>query len=714
MAELTVERLFGDPPLFTGAPQQPQFTPDGGHVVYLRPAVDDRERLDLWRVHLDSGHHERWLDARDLATAGSAATAEELAERERRRQFARGITAFQFSPCGRYLLLPLEGAGHLLTLADGRMRTITAPDTRQTDLRFTPDGAAVCWVRAGNLYRYDLATDTEQPITEDGGGAVSYGLADFIAQEEMHRFEGYWWSPDGAWVAFTRVDESVVPESLRYDMDADRITVVAQRYPYTGERNPDVRLLLRSTTSGQTQEVEFRSAADDYLARVGWIGRRLAVQRQSRDQQRLEVVAFDPQTGTGEPLLTEASATWVNLHDNLMPVERDAAPGAERVLWTSERDGPSRLYLWEAGRLHPVGPAEGRVQRVLWADADRALVSGWFETPTENHLYEIALDGASPPRRLTPAGAWHEPVVERNGDRAVCRTSDPQTPGALLLVDTRARGEPRTLYRETLTREHPYFPYLSEHATPELGTLTAEDGQRLHYRLTRPAGPMPAGGAPVIVQVYGGPGAQRVKNEWPPGLLQLLARRGYAVFELDNRGSANRGRDFEAPIFGRLGDAEVRDQALGVDFLRSQPWVNADRIGIFGHSYGGYMTLMCLAQRPELFRAGVAVAPVTDWRLYDTHYTERYLGTPAGNPDGYRDSSVFAHLDGLSGHLLLIHGMADDNVLFTHSTRLIQALQERTRPFELMVYPGAKHALQERHISVHRFNLLLDFFGRHL
>ena len=249
-----------------------------------------------------------------------------------------------------------------------------------------------------------------------------------------------------------------------------------------------------------------------------------------------------------------------------------------------------------------------------------------------------------------------------------------------------------------------------------LGTLTAEDGQTLHYRLTGPdaAAPAPAKGFPLVVWVYGGPGGQIARNAWPPLLLQLFAQNGFGVLELDNRGSANRGRAFEAPLFNRLGDAEVRDQVVGARYAAGLDWVDAGRIGMAGHSYGGYLTLMCLAKAPEIFQAGVSVAPVTDWRLYDTHYTERYLGHPRDNPDGYEASSVFPWLDSLRGKLMVMHGMADDNVLFAHSAKLLRALQRRHIPFELMTYPGSKHALQERDVSIHRFNLILDFFRRHL
>ncbi|MCZ0943530.1 MAG: alpha/beta fold hydrolase, partial [Gammaproteobacteria bacterium] len=290
------------------------------------------------------------------------------------------------------------------------------------------------------------------------------------------------------------------------------------------------------------------------------------------------------------------------------------------------------------------------------------------------------------------------------------RASSLQSPSRIQFG--RGDGKWHQLSETKIDSHHPYHPFVDEHVTPELGTLTAEDGQTLHYSLTRPQSSTEP--VPLIVFVYGGPGVQRVRNEWPPLPLQLFVQRGFGVLELDNRGSANRGRRFEAPIHRRLGQAEVCDQALGVEFAANLPWVDAGRIGVFGHSYGGYMALMCLAQVPQRFRAGVAVAPVTDWRLYDTHYTERYLGHPKDNAEGYEASSVLTHIDGIQGKLLLMHGMSDDNVVFTHSMRLMTALQEANIPFELMTYPGAKHSMQQKAVAIHRFNLILDFFERHL
>lgn len=711
---LTPLRLFSDPPLFGRVPQNARFIPDGSGVAFLRVAEDDRERLDLWRLDLASGVQSLWVDGRSVDGGDAGASIEEQAERERRRQFAGGITRFEFSPDGRRLLLPVAGAAFVMDLGSQSVRAVTPPGTRQTDMRFTPDGAALTYVRDGDLYRLDLDDDHEVRLTADGGGPVKNGIADFIAQEEMHRFEGYWWSPDSAWLAFTRVDDSPVEISRRFEIQADAVEVVEQRYPYAGAANADVRLVVMELASGTRREIPWHVEDDDYLARVDWLGQGLLVQRQSRDQQTLNLTLYDPRNGNGQVLVTETSPTWVNLHDNFRSLCGAADTEAD-FLWTSERSGQRQLYRYHGGELVALTDGPGRIDRVLWADRERALVSGWSDSPTEQHLFQVSLTGGGAPIRLTGPAGWHDAEISGDGRRVLDRYSNLQTPGCLALLELQDGGAAaRTLAEETVSGDHPYLPYLANHATPVLGTLEAEDGQLLCYRLTRPLGEAPAGGHPAIVYVYGGPGVQRVRNEWAPPLLQLLAHHGFAVLELDNRGSSYREPGFEAPIHRRLGAVEVRDQTRGARFLAEQDGIDPQRIGVFGHSYGGYMTLMCLLQAPEVFKAGVSVAPVTDWTLYDTHYTERYLGTPAGNPDGYRDSAVLGLASGLSRPLLLVHGMADDNVLFTHTTKLMKALQDATRPFELMAYPGSKHALQERSVSVHRFEALLEFFQRHL
>ena len=703
-ARLTAERLFSNPPLTGDTPREVRVSPDGRYASWLRIAEDDRERLDLWGADLATGRPQPWLKATDLPAAATADAAQRN-ERERRRLFGHGINRHAWSADDDELLIEASGAGYLLAAGTRTIRQVTPAGHRYTDIRLSPGGRFISYVSDRSLYHLHLESGIERAVARSGSPTISFGTADFLAQEEMHRFDGHWWGPDDAAIAFTRVDAAPVDPIRRFD--AGGLETVRQRYPFAGAANPAVELGRYDLDSGETSWLDYRDDADDYLARVGFAGRRLILQVQNRAQDRLRIKVVPPQQTQAHLLFEETSGTWINLNDNFTPL------GEADYLLTSERDGFNHLYRHRDGKLEQLTRGAGHIEKVLHADSDRALVSGWFETPVERHAYVVALDTGEV-SQLTPPG-WHEVAASKDGQTLFDCCSDLGNPGE---VRSRRGNAPfRTLSRTRIDGGHPYYKYLDSHSAPTLGSLEAEDGQTLHYRLTQPRADeahAPDSGFPLIVWVYGGPGAQMVRNAWPPLAVQLFSQNGFGVLELDNRGTANRGRAFEEPLFRRLGDAEVRDQATGARHAAGLDWVDGNRIGVFGHSYGGYMTLMCLAKAPEIFRAGVSVAPVTDWRLYDTHYTERYLGHPEDNPAGYEASSVFPWLDDLRGKLLVMHGMADDNVLYAHTMKLQRALQERNTPFELMTYPGSKHALQERDVSIHRFNLILDFFRRNL
>ena len=653
--------------------------------------------------------------ARRLLTG--AATASEDAEesreerdgRERRRQFSRGISAYEWHPRKHEILFPANGGGWLLPVADGtagEARQVTPPGTRQSGIRYSAQGNFVSYVRDGDLYCLDVADGGggeggERRLTHDGGGAVSNGLADFIAQEEMHRFDGHWWSPDESYIAFTRVDEAPIAETHRHEVDADGIRVVPQRYPFAGGANAEVRLGLVNMANGEVAWLDWAVEADDYLARVQFApDGALYVQAQSRNQRRLTLRRF--MFRRCEEVLEERSETWVNLHDNLTFLANPYGR-RQRFLWTSERSGFSQLLLQgpdgEERRL-----AESLVvHRVLQADKHSAWATGWSGDPTTRHLYQVEYEGT--------ASCRHEDVQDAAMHRAsnvglVLQSGGLAKPSVLCVRDDAGQLAPVQFDSRQLG-------VADVRATCSLAQVRGPSVEMLYGRLTKPSPCLANRRYPVIVNVYGGPGVQRVRNELPPLTLQLFAQAGFGVFELDNRGGSGRHKAFEDAIHGRLGHVEVEDQLAGVEFLRQQEWVAADRIGIFGHSYGGYMVLMCLAAS-HVFRAGVAVAPVTDWTLYDTHYTERYLGTPEDNPKGYEASSPLPRAADIDAPLLLMHGMADDNVLFTHTLKLVKALQDAARPFELMTYPGAKHALQERNVAIHRYRCILSFFRRHL
>jgi dipeptidyl-peptidase-4 len=518
-------------------------------------------------------------------------------------------------------------------------------------------------------------------------------MAEFVSQEEMYRTTGYWWAKDDSRIAFTRVDESSVELKNRYEIDAEGVTTVAQRYPFAGTANALVELFVLDLASGEVRQVELGDNPDFYLARVDFSpDGTLAVQKQSRDQKTLELIFVDPQTLEQSLVLREEQANWVNLHSDL-----NFLGDGSQFIWTSERSGFKHIYLYRK---------DGTLVRQLtsgdWAVAQSDHGGGgvravdetggyvWFagfpETTTEKHLYRVSLEGGEI-QQMTAAGGWYEAAVAKDGSFYVENGQGPLRPPYTAIRS--ASGELLTFITENpLDENHPYYPYLEGHREYQFGTLEAEDGTLLNYRMALPAGFDPAQKYPAVVYLYGGPGGPQVTKAWTVdgrlnGFNQVLARNGYIVFTLDNRGTSERGKAFEDVIYRNMGDVEVRDQLRALEWLKEQPFVDADNVGVDGWSYGGYMTLMLMLKAPGAYKAGIAGAPVTNWRLYDTHYTERYMGDPNDGDGKYESSSPMTYAENLAGPLLIIHGMADDNVFFDHTVQMINALQEAAIPFEM-------------------------------
>jgi dipeptidyl-peptidase-4 len=728
--DLTVERLFEAPDLAGPSLRLARFSPDGRYVSYLRGRDDAPTVYDLWAYDIAAGRHRVLVDSRVLVPQEGALSAEEEARRERQRIAAlRGIVEYQWSPDSRALLFPLAGDLYHYDLAKPgarAVRRLTATESFETDPRYSPRGRYVSFVREQDLYLVEVATGRERRLTSGGGGLVSHGVAEFIAQEEMNRDTGYWWSPDERHIAYARVDESPVAELERFEIGASGIRVLRQRYPATGAANAEVRLAILALDSGEVAWADL-GEADHYLARVHWFpeGDRLLVQRQSRDQKRLDLLAFPLSGGTGRALFSERSETWVGLHDDLYFL-----PGRREILWASERSGHNHLYRYgydgsfrgavTAGDWDVIG--EWQAPAVCGIDERRGRVyfMATKKSPIERQLYvaDLGAGAAREPVALTADDGWHAVTMSADARRMIVLYSSPRQPPQLSLRESSGRRL-AWLVENRLDAAHPYAPYLDRHSHPEYGRLPAADGTELWWQMTKPADFDPGRRYPVVLLVYGGPTVQTVMRRWGDRrggqAAQLLAQRGYLVFALDNRGSGGRGQKFTEALYRRLGQVEVQDQLAGIEWLKRQPYVDPARIGVFGWSYGGYMSLMLLGQSPGTFAAGVAGAPVTDWRLYDTHYTERYLGTPQENPEGYRLANVLTHAPAIRDRLLLIHGMADDNVLFTNTTLLVPALVGSGALFEMVPYPGSRHAaLSFRDTGVHGWKAILDFFDRHL
>jgi dipeptidyl-peptidase-4 len=722
-AILEIERLYAAPDLDGPAPKGVKISPDSSRVTFLKGKETDPLQMDLWEFNLADEEMRLLVDSAALVGGEEDLSDEELARRERLRIVGqRGIVSYQFSPDGKQPLFPLGGDLFLYGLEDGTTRRLTESEAGETDPKFSSTGRYVSFVREQNLFVVDLETFGERQLTHDGGGLIRNGMAEFIAQEEMDRYTGYWWAPDDSAIAFTHVDESPVEVVDRFEVYAEDFKVYQQRYPATGTPNALITLGVIAPDGSDLRWMDTGEETDIYLPRVDWFPDSdfLAVQRQSRNQKSLELLKIDAASGESRVLLTETSETWINLHNEL--VFLDSRP---QFIWKSERSGFAHLYLYgndgelirplTSGDWEVADGARGR-SAVLHVDEanERLFITATLDSPTERNVYEVSLTGEGEPRRISREAGWHQADFAESGEFYVDSFSNRDTPPQTSLH--RTDGSRIAFIEENrLDESHPYYPYLATRPSIELGTLDAEDGQALYYRMIKPADFDAGRRYPVIVYVYGGPHGQSVTNEWGASFNEILARSGFIVFTIDNRGTSFRGVAFDAPMYRRMGKVEVTDQMVGVDYLRSLDFVDPERIGIWGWSYGGYMTLMSLSTQPDAFAAGVSGAPVTDWALYDTHYTERYLGTPQNNADGYEASGVFPYVKDLDAPLLLIHGMADDNVLFTNSTKLMKSLQDEGRPFDMMTYPGSKHGLTRVPASgKHAYGHILRFFEQHL
>jgi len=718
--KLPPERVFADPSLSGPTAKGVALSPDGKRVTYLKAKPEAANVQDLWAADVKGGEPYRLIDSAALSSGAKELSEAEKARRERARVSSRGIVEYSWDKQGRFILVPLDGDLYLDSVADGKVSRLTETPGDEVDAKVSPKGGFVSYVRDQNLYIKPLAGGAERALTTEGKDALSFGTAEFIAQEEMDRFTGYWWSPNETLIAYTRVDESGVDVVPRADIGPGGATVVEQRYPRAGRPNAVVDLFVQDVATGKTVQIDLGSNKDIYVARVAWSadGKTLYVQRQTRDQKTLELIAYDPATGPngvvkGKTILTDTDAHWIELSDDFHPLEDGS------FLWSSEKSGYKHLYHYAA-----TGKLLAQVTKGDWPVADLegvdearkvAIFTASIETPIERRIYEVSYAKPGKPKALTPAGGWWSAKVAETGGAFAGSYSDPRTPSQTALYDATGKRV-RWIEENKLAEGHPYWPYASTLPVPEYGVLKAADGEVLHYEILKPTNFDPARKYPAIVSVYGGPHAQTVSKSWQKVSERPYLEDGYVIFKLDNRGSTNRSAKFKRALDRRMGTVEVDDQLVGANFLKTLPYVDPEKLGVMGWSYGGFMTLMLMTAPDTPFKAGASGAPPTEWGLYDTHYTEQFMGKPDENKDGYAQSDVIGRLKTLKPNsLLLLHGMADDNVIFENSTRLIAAMQKAAIPFEMMLYPGERHSAPgSKTKGLHVLKTHLEFFDSKL
>jgi dipeptidyl-peptidase-4 len=703
-----------------GQPTAIQVTEQGDAVLFLRSGPRSFVR-DLYEFDVTTGNERLLASATNLLKGEQEQlTAEELARRERMRSAARGIASFEVSRDGRQILVPLSGSLFVVDRANGKVRELTSSAGYPIDARFSPDGKSVAVVRDGDLYVLDVVSGQERRLTRGASETLSNGLAEFVAQEEMGRMHGYWWSPDSGKIVYQETDTSNVELLHIADPTRPAQSPETWRYPRPGHENARVRLGIVPAAGGETTWIAWDRARYPYVAAVTWEENSpLTILVQNREQTEEVLLAVDLASGTTSELLMETDPAWINL-DSGMP--RWLADG-KHFLWTTERGGAWQLELRnrDGSLARTLTPAALGLRGLVGLNEQQstAFVVGG-EDPTQSHLFAIPLkqDG-SPARQITDEPGLHAAMFAQRGGTHV-RSVIPlrgETRHRVYRGDGRFAGELKSV------AENPPF-------APSLELAVIGDEPRLHAAIIRPRTPRPvpvrdrergsgmaaARRYPVIVHVYGGPGSQTVRAAGRSYLLdQWLADHGFIVVSIDGRGTPARGRDWERAIKGNLVKLPLADQVRGLAALGEKyPELDLSRVGIFGWSFGGYMSAMAVMQRPDVFHAGIAGAPVADFRDYDTHYTERYLGLPAQNESGYDASSVLTHADKLQRPLLIIHGTADDNVYFLHSMKLCDALFRAGKPYDFLPLTGFTHMVPDPVVTERLNTRIAEFFTEHL
>jgi len=690
------------------------FSPDDRLISYLL-SEDMSLTRQLFAYNPESGEQSSLVTPIGGGTRDDNVSLEEALRRERMRQREFGVTSYEWAQKVNRLLVPMQGE---IYVQDGRgapLRKLVAQNGAPAlDAKISPDGEWVAYVQDAELYVVPSAGGKPRQLTF-GARAMgkTHGLAEYIAQEEMARSTGFWWSPDSGRLAFEEVDETHIPVYRIAHQGKDETGEGAQedhRYPFAGQANARVRLGVVPVQGGEPSWMNLGEEQDIYLARVKWLpSGSLTAQIENRAQTRLDLLKFDTDSGKGTLLLREENETWINLHDLFKPLKSGG------FIWGSERSGFRHLYLYDVdGELvRALTQGQWMVDTIAAVDEknQRLYFTASRESPTESHLYVVSFAGETP-QRLTPEPGLHSVVCDHQCRRFVDTYQSLDHPPLVSLRSLHDGAVLRTIY----DRPDPRLEQLKLQP-PEIVRMQNRTGETLYGAIYRPEAQFGHGPYPTIVYVYGGPHAQMVTNGWNMTVAmraQYLRSLGYLIFVLDNRGSARRGLAFEGTLKHDMGHFEVEDQVDGVRWLVDQGLADPERVAIYGWSYGGYMSAMCLARAPETFKLAVAGAPVTAWDGYDTHYTERYMGTPQSNPEGYRQASVMAHIDKLQGKLMLVHGLIDENVHFRHTARLINTLIQARKPYELLLFPDERHMPRKLADRIYMESLIRDFLVNNL
>ncbi|XP_065877854.1 uncharacterized protein [Euphorbia lathyris] len=735
-----IEEIIQTPLPGYSAPTSISFSPDDTLVTYLF-SPDQNLSRKVFAFDLKTNKQELIFSPPDGGLDESNISPEEKLRRERSRERGLGVTRYEWvktSSKKKTIMVPLPTGIYFQELHSSKPELILpiSPSSPIIDPHLSPDGTMLAYVEDSELHVLNFFSDEIKQLTFGANGNIlTHGLAEYIAQEEMDRKNGYWWSLDSKFIAFTEVDSSEIPLFRIMHQGKNSVGLEAQEdhaYPFAGASNVKVRLGVVSVTGGPITWLDLVCGGtkepdneEEYLARVNWMhGDILVAQLLNRSHSKLKIVKFDIKTGQRKVIMVEEQETWVNLHDCFTPLDKGVAKHSGGFIWASEKTGFRHLYLHDANGtcLGPITEGEWMVEQIAGVNEASGLIyfTATLDGPLESNLYctKLCPDSSQTllgPVRLTHGKGKHAVILDHHMQSFIDIHDSLDVPPRVLLCSLNHGSIIMPLYEQPGT-----IPRIKKLQLdpPQIVQVQANDGTILYGALYKPNaakfGPPPY---KTLVSVYGGPSVQCVSDSWINTVdmrAQYLRSKGILVWKLDNRGSARRGLKFEGALKYKSGSIDADDQLSGAEWLIKQGLAKHGHIGLYGWSYGGYMSAITLARFPDVFRCAVAGAPVTSWDGYDTFYTEKYMGLPSQNPTGYEHSSVMHHVHKLKGKLLLVHGMIDENVHFRHTARLVNALGAAGKPYELLIFPDERHMPRRHSDRVYMEERIWEFIERSL
>ena len=711
---LTIDAIYQPGGLGGRGPETVEWSPDGAKLTFVQ-RDEKGEKGELWYVDAATGDKRVLVSAAKLASLDPDLNKVVKNEREKERRTRYHVAAYLWAPDSRHLIFDSQGQLWLYDLESATAVQFTSAPEPSGDPKFSPDGGHVAYVRKHNLYVRSVNGKDEKQLTKDTGEDLFNGDIDWVYAEELGVRSNYFWSPDSKQLVFLHMDETKVPTYPITDWLPTHPNVENEKYPKVGDPNPVVKLGVVEADKSKVRWISLPGAEDSYVPRFGWVDAGVIwAEVLNRTEDKMDLYFVDAKSGKSRVVLTETTpGAWIDFEH----VEVRFLKSSAQFLWPSWRDGNMHLYLYGFDKQNPMA-AEAKLERQLTKGdfevmgiegvdeaAGTVFLAANKDDPRQMQIFSVQLDGAGM-KALTTEEGIHSAKFSDDGKHYSHTFFGPHTSMTTSLCAVGSDCHPVWKAHDTISDYGLRAPKYLE--------FKADDGTTLYGRLLLP--PDAAAGAkmPLIVNIYGGPAAQMVRKGSPDAFDEILSRKGFAVFAVDNRGTPGRDRKFQTAIRHEFGAIELKDQLTALDQLLAQyPQLDKDRVAIWGWSNGGSMTLYAMTHS-DRFRAGVAVAPVADQLNYDSIYTERYMGLLKDDKDGYMQSDVTQDADKLHGALLLVHGTSDDNVHFQNSVQMVNALINAGKQFRLMIYPNKTHSIAGKDARVHLFTMILDHFEREL